>query len=76
MAEDVKVGGSGAVRPRNLIFAVNERPPARQLLLLGVQYAILDAIYLVLVAIILRHAHVLGVQVEEQTNVYRILRPY
>ena len=57
MADDVKAGGGGAVRPRNLIFAVNERPPARQLLLLGVQYAILDAIYLVLVAIILRHAH-------------------
>jgi xanthine permease XanP len=44
-------------RPPNLLFAVDERPPARQLLLLGVQYAILDAIYLVLVAIILRHAH-------------------
>jgi xanthine permease XanP len=48
---------SGTTRPRNLLFAVDERPPARQLLLLGVQYAILDAIYLVLVAIILRHAH-------------------
>jgi xanthine permease XanP len=45
-------------RPGNLLFAVDERPPARQLLLLGLQYAILDAIYLVLVAIILRHAQV------------------
>ncbi len=48
---------SHRIRPRNLVFAVDERPPARQLLLLGLQYAILDAIYLVLVAIILRHAH-------------------
>jgi xanthine permease XanP len=44
-------------RPRNLVFAVDERPPPRQLLPLGLQYAILDAIYLVLLAIILRHAH-------------------
>ncbi len=53
MAEEAR----GRTRPGNLLFAVDERPPAQQLLLLGFQYAILDAIYLVLVAIIMRHAH-------------------
>ncbi len=44
------------VRPPGLVYAVDETPPALRLALLGVQYAIMSAIYLVLVAIILRHA--------------------
>ena len=47
-----------AARPPGLLYAVDDWPPVARLLLLGVQYAVLDAIYLVLVAIILRHAHV------------------
>jgi xanthine/uracil permease len=50
--------GSGAYqRPANLTYALDERPPAGKLLLLGLQYAVLDAFYLVLVAIIVRHSH-------------------
>ncbi|HTW26607.1 MAG TPA: solute carrier family 23 protein [Acetobacteraceae bacterium] len=56
MSGDVSV----RARPASLVFGVDDLPPARMLLLLGVQYAILDAIYLVLVAIILRHAHASG----------------
>lgn len=44
-------------RPGNLLYDVDEWPPPARLLLLGVQYAIFDAIYLVLVAIILGHTH-------------------
>jgi NCS2 family nucleobase:cation symporter-2 len=44
------------VRPANLTYAVDEWPPYLRLLFLGLQYAILDAIYLVLVAIIVRHS--------------------
>ncbi|HEY6440554.1 MAG TPA: solute carrier family 23 protein [Acetobacteraceae bacterium] len=48
---------SGAYqRPTNLTYALYERPPAGKLLLLGLQYAVLDAVYLVLVAIIVRHS--------------------
>ncbi|HET9378718.1 MAG TPA: hypothetical protein VFO40_27350 [Chthoniobacterales bacterium] len=43
-------------RPPNLLYAVDECPPLR-LVLLGFQYAAMAAIYLILVAIILRHAH-------------------
>lgn len=46
----------GYERPANLTYAVDERPPLAKLALLGLQYAILDAFYLVLVAIIVRHA--------------------
>ncbi|GAN77610.1 solute carrier family 23 protein [Acidisphaera rubrifaciens] len=46
------------IRPEGLVYALDERPPALRLLLLGLQYAVMDAIYLVLVAIILRAAHV------------------
>lgn len=46
----------GHARPPDLLYAVNDRPPALRLALLGIQYAIMSAIYLVLVAIILRHA--------------------
>lgn len=42
-------------RPANLLYDVDEWPPPARLLLLGVQYAVFDAIYLVLVAIILGH---------------------
>lgn len=45
-------------RPAGLIYAVDEWPPRTKLFLLGLQYAIMSAIYLVLVAIILRHANV------------------
>ena len=44
------------MRPPGLVYAVDENPPALRLALLGVQYAVMSAIYLVLVAIILRHA--------------------
>lgn len=45
-------------RPPGLIYAVNEWPPLPRLAMLGVQYAVMDAIYLVLVVIIVRNAHV------------------
>jgi xanthine permease XanP len=45
-------------RPSNLLYAVDEWPPPLRLVLLGFQYAVMAAIYLILVAIILRHAHV------------------
>ena len=44
-------------RPANLTYAVDEPPPSGKLLLLGLQYAVLDASYLVLVAIIVRHSN-------------------
>jgi xanthine permease XanP len=56
-AADIRGDGGARIRPHNLLYSVGERPPLRPLLLLGLQYMILDAIYLVLVAIILRHAH-------------------
>jgi xanthine permease XanP len=43
-------------RPPNLLYAVNEWPPPLRLALLGCQYAVMAAIYLILVVIILRHA--------------------
>src|SRR5260370_7874242 len=42
-----------AQRPPNLLYAVNEWPPPLRLALLGLQYAVMAAIYLGLVAIIL-----------------------
>jgi NCS2 family nucleobase:cation symporter-2 len=45
-----------AERPPNLLYAVNEWPPPLRLALLGCQNAVMAAIYLILVAIILRHA--------------------
>jgi xanthine permease XanP len=45
------------VRPPNLLYALDEWPPPLRLALLGFQYAAMAAIYLILVAIILRHAH-------------------
>ncbi len=43
-------------RPPNLLYAVNEWPPPLRLALLGCQYAVMAAIYLILVTIILHHA--------------------
>jgi xanthine permease XanP len=43
-------------RPSNLVYAVDEWPPPLRLVLLGFQYAVMAAIYLILVVIILRHA--------------------
>jgi xanthine permease XanP len=44
------------VRPTQLVYAVDEWPPPLQLALLGAQYAAMSAIYLVLVAVVLRGA--------------------
>jgi NCS2 family nucleobase:cation symporter-2 len=46
------------MRPAGLIYSVDETPPALRLLLLAVQYAVMIAIYLVLVVIVLRHTQV------------------
>jgi xanthine permease XanP len=45
-------------RPAGLTYSVNESPPPLRLAMLGFQYAVMSAIYLVLVVIIVRHAHV------------------
>ena len=45
------------VRPPGLIYGVDEWPPPAQLAVLGFQYAVVSAIYLVLVAIIVRHSN-------------------
>ncbi|HEY1299423.1 MAG TPA: solute carrier family 23 protein, partial [Stellaceae bacterium] len=44
------------LRPADLVYAVDEVPPAARLALIGLQYAVMTAIYLIIVAIILRHA--------------------
>jgi hypothetical protein len=44
------------LRPAELVYAVDEIPPPVRLVLIGLQYAIMTAIYLIIVAIILRHA--------------------
>jgi xanthine permease XanP len=44
-------------RPANLVYAVDEWPPPFRLALLGVQYAVMSSIYLVLVVIVLRQAN-------------------
>jgi NCS2 family nucleobase:cation symporter-2 len=46
------------VRPPALTYGVDDRPPPARLALLAFQYAVITMIYLVLVGIILRHAHV------------------
>ena len=43
-------------RPKDLIYAVDERPPWPTLLLLGLQYAGLMAIYLVMIVIVFKAA--------------------
>ncbi len=47
-----------STRPATLIYAVDESPPPLRLAMLGAQYAVMSAMYMVLVAIILRRAHV------------------
>jgi xanthine permease XanP len=44
------------LRPAELVYAVDETPPPLRLVLIGLQYAIMTAIYLIIVAIIARHA--------------------
>jgi xanthine permease XanP len=44
-------------RPAGLIYSVNESPPPLRLAMLGFQYAVMSAIYLILRVIIVRHAH-------------------
>jgi xanthine permease XanP len=44
-----------SVRPQGLLYAVDEWPPPARLALLGLQYGVMNAIYLVLVAIIIRN---------------------
>jgi xanthine permease XanP len=46
------------MRPENLLYAVDETPPPLRLALLGIQYAVQVCVYLIIVVIILRHAHV------------------
>ena len=46
------------MQPASLVYAVEDTPPPLRLVLLAVQYAVMIAIYLVLVVIVLRHAHV------------------
>jgi xanthine permease XanP len=50
--------GDARRRPPELLYAVDEWPPPTRLALLGLQYAALDATYLILVAIILRNAEI------------------
>ncbi len=45
-------------RPPGLTYSVNEWPPLPRLAMLALQYAVIDAIYLVLVVIIVHRAHV------------------
>ncbi|MFO0991842.1 MAG: solute carrier family 23 protein [Hyphomicrobiales bacterium] len=45
------------VRPPGLIYGVDEWPPPLQLAITGFQYAVVSSIYLVLVAIIVRHSN-------------------
>jgi xanthine permease XanP len=46
------------MRPKNLIYAVDERPPTLRLTALGIQYGVYVSVYMVIVVIVLRHAHV------------------
>lgn len=52
------------MRPTSLIYAVDEVPPPARLALLSLQYAVMVAIYLVIVVIVLRH-----VEVTDETRV-------
>lgn len=42
--------------PANLLYGVEDRPPLHQTILLGLQYALLNSIYLILVVIVFRAA--------------------
>jgi hypothetical protein len=54
-------------RPSGLVYAVDEWPPPARLAMLGFQYAVMAAMYLVLVVIILRHARVAPELVKHST---------
>lgn len=45
-------------RPAELIYAVDEWPPLHRLLLLGLQFAVLNTICFIIILIVLRQAHV------------------
>ncbi len=57
MSETAHSSLDTVVRPTNLIYGVDDWPPPLQLAILGLQYAVVSAIYLVLVAIIVRHSN-------------------
>ena len=50
-------------RPRNLVYAVNERPPAAPMLVLGLQHAALSIVFLVYAAMVAKGA---GFTLEQQ----------
>jgi len=50
-------------RPRNLVYAVNERPPSASLLVLGLQHAALSIVFLVYAAMVAKGA---GFTLEQQ----------
>ena len=54
-----------AVRPPDLVYAVDERPPAARLVVLGLQYAFLVSVYLITIVITARAA---GVTAEIQAD--------
>jgi xanthine permease XanP len=56
--ETIPVGAAAEpyLRPAELVYAVDETPPPVRLVLIGLQYALMTAIYLIIVVIILRHA--------------------
>ena len=43
-------------RPRNLVYAVNERPPTAPMLVLGLQHAALSIVFLVYAAMVAKVA--------------------
>jgi xanthine/uracil permease len=50
-------------RPRNLVYAVNERPPTAPMLVLGLQHAALSIVFLVYAAMVAKGA---GFTLEQQ----------
>jgi NCS2 family nucleobase:cation symporter-2 len=58
-----------AVRPPNLIYAVDERPPPLRLAVLGVQYAVLVSVFLITIVITARAA---GADAETQADLVRL----
>src|SRR5690606_1096972 len=58
-----------ATRPQDLAYAVDETPPWPRLLVLGLQYAILIAVYLVVIVVIARKA---GVSPETERDLIRL----
>jgi xanthine permease XanP len=54
----VSVVAHRSERPPGLTYSLDEWPPLPRLAMLGLQYAVMDAIYLVLVVTIIHRAHV------------------